>query len=178
MPNSAAAGGPRSVFELAVESLRCPCCRERFYFAQHAGKVWRTECPNAACAQVLVVTREPSFRFRVERIGANLERRFPEAPRFLHYVAEHWIEVAFAVALLLALVPMLWASSSFAAEALPMLLVSFSAALACGIAFAWGATHWSRRRGRHDARRRDAARTLGRTPYVVVSATPGWYADS
>lgn len=169
-----AAVGPRSTHELAVESLRCPCCRERFFFAKHAGRMWRTECPNVACAQVLVVSREPSFRFRVERVGAHLHRVCPESPGFVHYLVDHWIEAGFALALLLAVVPMLWTSATPGHDALLLLSVALSAALVCTVAFSWGATRWFDRRVRRDEERREAAQGLGRTPFIAVSPTPGW----
>ncbi|MEM6992964.1 MAG: hypothetical protein AAF721_20780 [Myxococcota bacterium] len=171
---SAARGGPRGTFELAVDSLRCPCCKERFYFAKHAGRTWRTECPSVACAEVLVVSRAPSFRFRVERVGTHLRRVCPDSPGFVHYATDHWIEIAVAVALLLTVFPMLWMSATPVYDALLVLSVALSAALVCAFAFSLGARRWLHRQVRDDENRREAAQSLGRTPFISVSPTPGW----
>ena len=171
---NAIAGGPRTVFTLSTESLRCSCCQARFYFVEHAGRVWRTECPNAACGEVLVVSRDRAFRRRVEAPGAFLRRVCPESPGFVQYVTEHLWEVGVAVGLVASAIAMV-AASDYGLDALLVIGVALPASLVCAVLFSWGATRWFDRRFRYDLRRRDGARELGRTPFVGVSATPGWH---
>lgn len=85
--------------------------------------------------------------------------------------------MAFAFALMLAVVPMLWTSATPAHDALLLLSVALSAALVCAVAFSWGATRWFDRRVRSDEHRLGTARDLGRTPYIAVSPTPGWFPE-
>lgn len=167
-------GGHRSDFELCAESLRCSCCAEPFFFARHAGRTWRTQCPNATCAEVLLVTRDPTFRFKVETPSAHLRRIEPESPGLAQYAAEHWLEIGLAVAVAATVVPMLWHSATPGHDAILLVGVALTAALVSAVVFSWGAARWFDRRFRREARRRDTAEGLGRTPFVAVSATAGW----
>lgn len=169
-------GGLRSTFSLLTESLRCPCCKARFYFAEHAARVWRTQCPNGVCGEVLVVSRVPSFRFRVERVGAHLLRRGPEPPGFAQFVRDHWFEIGLAASQLFVVIPLLCTSAAIRA-ALLVVGIAMGTTIVCGVLLAWGASRWSNRRDASVAHRRRGARELGRTPFATVSPVPGWFPE-